>query len=527
MDLAHLIEALSSPVSYPDPVEDVAVCQTHISVVFLAGTFAYKIKKPVHFDFLDFSSLDRRRHFCAEEVRLNRRLAPEVYLGVVPITTAGNGVRVEGSGEVVEWAVKMQRLPEEATLHERVRRGELTVELVERLGRRIAAFHREGAAGPEKAAFTCFEAVARNLRDVFAQSAHQVGVTVSRAVYERVRALTEEGLGRLAALIEGRSAAGMTRDAHGDLHLDHVYHFPERPPAGLIVVDCIEFNERFRFIDPVADAAFLAMDFAFHGRRDLGRAFANAYFLEADDEEGRKLLPLYSAYRASVRALVDGLKGEGREIPEAECCRALQSARAHWLLALGEMELPERRLCLLLVAGLPGSGKSTLARALGERCGFRVVRSDEVRKERAGLPVAAPVPSAMREELYSPEGNSRTYAECLRRAEDILEEGGRVLVDANFREERQRQLFLTAATRRGVPGLMLLCRTPPEVARQRLAGRRGDASDADWAAHQFAAERWEEPGPQTRPVICEVATGGDQQDALRQAVDALREVGLC
>ena len=245
MELAQLIVLLSSPSAYAEPAAQVEVRQTHISTVFLVGRFAYKIKKPVRFDFLDFSTLVKRRHFCAEEVRLNRRLAPDVYLGVVPITAVDGDVRVEGAGAAVEWAVKMQRLPEEATLHERVRRGEVGVDLVERLGRRIAAFHREAVAPPDRAAFSRFEAVARNLRDVFEQSAPQVGNTVSRAVWERTRALIEDGLSRLRPLIEARSAHGMTRDTHGDLHLDHVYHFPERqPPADLIAVDCIEFSEQ-------------------------------------------------------------------------------------------------------------------------------------------------------------------------------------------------------------------------------------------------------------------------------------------
>ena len=527
VELARLIDLLSSPSAYPEPTEEIEARQTHISAVFLTGRFAYKIKKPVRFDFLDFSTLEKRHHYCAEEVRLNRRLAPEVYLGVVPITAAEGGLMVEGAGEAIEWAVKMQRLPEEATLHKRIRCGEVGVELAGRLGQRIAAFHREAVAPPDRAAFSRFEAVARNLRDIFEQSAHQVGSTVSRAVWERTRELIEDGLFRLRPLIEARSARGMTRATHGDLHLDHVYHFPERqPPADLIAMDCIEFSERFRFTDPVADAAFLVMDFAFHDRRDLGSAFADAYFQESNDEEGRSLLPLYTAYRATVRGLVDGLKQEEKEVPEEQRLPALASARAHWLLALGEGEEPGRRPCLVLVAGLPGTGKSTLARALAEQAHFHLLRSDEVRKELAGLSPHEPTPVGSRGELYSPEWSARTYAECLRRAEALLEQGGRVLVDANFREERRRRMFLDAATRWGVPGLMLLCRADAETVRQRLEGRCGDASDADWQVYRMAAAGWEEPGPTTTQALREVPTDGDQQHTLQACLKLLRSAAL-
>jgi predicted kinase len=267
------------------------------------------------------------------------------------------------------------------------------------------------------------------------------------------------------------------------------------------------------------------MDLAFHGRRDLASAFVRAYFLESGDEEGKELLPLYTAYRASVRGLVDGLKLEEKEVPEVERRLALGSARAHWLLALGEVEEPGRRPCLLLVGGLPGTGKSTLAGTLAEQLAFRLVRSDEVRKELAGLPADARTPVPMREELYSPAWNTRTYAECLRRAEAVLQEGGRVLVDANFREESQRKAFLEAATRWGAPGLIILCRAAPEVIRTRLDHRRGDASDADWEVYRMTAGRWEEPA-ETRPAVREIATDGDRQEALRRALEVIREAEL-
>jgi aminoglycoside phosphotransferase family enzyme/predicted kinase len=522
MDLPTLIGALSRPSAYPSPVPEVAVRQTHISAVFLAGPFAYKVKKPVSPGFLDFSTLELRHHFCEEEVRLNRRLAPDVYLGVAPVVRAEDGLRFEAPGEPVEWAVKMRRLPDEATLHARLGRDEVRLELAEALAHKIADFHRRSPAPQSLGTESRFEVVAGNIREVFDTARPQVGVTVSASVFERVRDLAEARLPQLRPLIEARAARGLTRDAHGDLHLDHVYHFPERPPPGdLVCVDCIEFNARFRFIDPVADMAFAVMDFAFHGRRDLAGAFAEAYFRVAGDDEGRALLPLFTAYRAAVRGAVEGMKFAEAEVPAVEHAAALDSARGHWLLALAELEEPARRPCLVLVAGLPGTGKSTLARALAERAGFRRIRSDQVRKELAGVGQD----QRLTREFYSSEWTKRTYDECLRRAGDILFNGGRVLVDATFRREEHRRLFLDAATHWGVPAPWLLCRAAPETVRRRLSLRRGDVSDADWAVYQEAAAAWEEPATATRRLLHVISTDGTPEEAADTGLHALEEAG--
>jgi aminoglycoside phosphotransferase family enzyme/predicted kinase len=531
VDTAQLIEQLSRPQAYGPDVSSVEVHQTHISVVFLAGASAWKVKKPVRFDFLDFSTLQRRRHFCDEEVRLNRRNAPDVYLGVVPITQEASPgrepgeVRVGGEGEVVEWAVHMRRLPAEATLLRRLERDEVDGALVERLAQRVADFHRRAEATDAMKPAGRFDAVAGNLHAVLDAARAQAGTTVRPVVVARLEARVAEALACLRPLIDARAERGLIRDTHGDLHLDHVYHFPDQPPPGdLVVIDCIEFNERFRHADPVADMAFLVMDLMFHGRRDLAGRFADAWFQSFADDEGRALLPLYTAYRAGVRGMVDGLTLAEAEVDEDERSRCLERARGHWLLALGELEPPGVRPCLVLAAGLPGTGKSTLARHLAERADFRVLRSDVVRKELAGLP--ADQPALDRAALYAPGWSERTYAELVRRADDLLQDGGRVLVDANFRREDQRRLFLDLARRRGVPVRMLHCSAPDEVVRQRLAARRGDPSDAGWEEYQKLAAEWEPAGEATRRQLSEVVSDESSETTLARALTELRAAGL-
>jgi aminoglycoside phosphotransferase family enzyme/predicted kinase len=514
MNPRRLVEQLADPAAYPHPVGDIDVRQTHISAVFLAGPHVYKVKKPVSLGFLDFSTLEQRRHFCEEEVRLNRRLAPHVYLGVVPITEHAGRFRVEGEGEPVEWAVKMVRLPDGTSLRDRLRRGEVAVADVERLARFLAAFHRSAAGGPHVAAFGRFEVVAGNAAENFTQSEAHVGTTLSRPVFDRLRALTDATLDRLRPLVEERAARGVPRDTHGDLHLDHVYSDARGEP---FAIDCIEFNERFRFADPVADVAFLVMDLAYHHRPDLAVALAGAYFRAAGDAEGWPLLPFYTAYRAVVRGKVEGMKAAGSEVPADQRAAAVDRAKAHWLLALGELEEPARRPALVLVGGLSGTGKSTLARGLAAAGRFGVVRSDVVRKELAGLGPTA----RGGEELYSAEWTDRTYAECLRRAEQELFEGKRVVVDATFRTDARRRAFLDLARRLHVPAVVFVCEAPPEVVRARLAARTADASDATPDVYEQQRAEWE---PATGDAV--VVSTNPGTDAVATASQILRARGL-
>jgi aminoglycoside phosphotransferase family enzyme/predicted kinase len=519
-DVERLIRDLSDPEAWGGAA--VEVRQTHASVVFLVGDRAWKVKKPVSLGFLDFSTPELRRHWCEEEVRVNRRLAPRVYVGLAEVVVRDGRFRVGGPGEPIDTAVEMIRLPDTSTLGARLERGEVEEAEIRGIGERIAAFHAAAARSPEIAAYARFDAVAKNLRDNFAATAP----SVDPGVHARARALTDAALEANHDRIEARSARGVPCDTHGDLRLDHVYVFPDRPaPDDLVVLDAIEFNPAFRYADPAADVAFLAMDLAFAGRPDLAAVLGEAWLTSSGDAEARELLPMYRSYRAAVRAKVAGLLSAEPEVGEATRSRAAQDARAHWLFALGELESPGRRPALLGVGGLPGTGKSTLSRGLAA-AGFEVIRSDVVRKELAGLKPEDRAADAPDAGLYTPEWTERTYAECLRRAEERVQRGGRVIVDATFNQDTTRRALVERARRNGVPAALIVCVADPDDVHGRLDRRHGDASDADWTVYQHAAKRWQPPAPDLERLTIAVPTGGAKDDTLRSALRALRERGL-
>jgi uncharacterized protein len=523
MDLQQLLTKLRDPAAWPHAVGAIEVVHTHASAVLLGGDHVYKLKKPVDFGFLDYSSLAKRKAMCEAEVALNRRLAPGVYLGVVPITLADGRVTINGAGEIVEYAVHMRRLDDALTLGRRVLDGTLDDAVLARVGRTLAGFHRSARRGPDVARWASFDAVRGNNLDNFSALREHAGVVAPREEIERLALATVAELQRRRELIERRAAASMPCETHGDLRLEHVYVMPD---GELCIVDCIEFSERFRCADPVSDVAFLAMDLKAHGAWDAAEILLESYFASSGDVEGRALLPLYVAYRSGVRAKVRAMAAASPTIPDDQRRHALQLARAHIQLAVGELGAPGERPCLVLVGGLPGTGKSVLSRNVSQACGFTWLRADAIRKELAGMDPLARGENEVRAGIYTPEWNERTYGECLARAKKLLFGGGRVLVDASFKEERRRLAFVDAARDWGVPVRIFECVTAVEHARDRLAGRRDDPSDADWRIYEHVRATWDEFGPRTKPLHTRVDTSGSPEQSLAQAVAALRAAGL-
>ncbi len=471
---------------YPHRPKRVELIQTHISYVFLAGDRVYKVKKPVRFAFLDFSTLERRRYFCGEEVRLNRRLAGDTYRGVVAIRPRAGGFELadELDAGAVEYAVHMRRLPSERMLARLLERDAVAEALIDRIAARLVAFHATADAGPEVARGGDPAIIARLMDDDFAEVAALHGDTISAADDRTIQAWCHAALDRLAPLLRQRQAGGRIRDGHGDLHAEHVCCLDDH----LVIFDCIEFNPQFRHRDVAAEVAFLAMDLEYHGRRDLAARLVARYADDAHDAELPSVVPFYACQRAYIRGKVDSLKSRESEVDAPARDAARLSAERHFALAYRYTW--SQRAALIIVCGLSGSGKSTLAAALAARTGFELINSDRTRKRLAGLaPTARPGPA-----LYTPERSAATYAAMYDAAEAALAAGGGAIVDATFLHRRDRDAARSVAARSAAPIVFVECRADDDTVRRRLAARAerdDDPSDADWSV--FAAQRsaWE------------------------------------
>lgn len=473
---ATLVAALKDPCRYPHPVDHVEVVETHISHVLLAGEFAYKIKKPVKLGFLDFSSIDKRLHFCREEIRLNRRLAPGLYLEVVTIGGTPAAPQLGSEGKAIEYAVKMRRFPQESLLDDRLAAGLVDPDLVDTLAETVAAFHEGAARADPKGEFGTAPAVWNPVADCLAQLGENLKSGLFASQLAGIGAWSRTVWHHLAPLVSERLGQGHVRECHGDLHLGNVALVDGRP----CIFDCIEFNPGLRWIDVFSEIAFLTMDLAERGRPDYGYRFLNRYLEAGGDYSGLPLLPFYQAYRALVRANVASIRARQKSpltrAPDWETCgRYLEYARCR-------ATTPSR--FLLLMHGPSGSGKTWLSGNLMEQLGAIRIRSDVERKRLQGLPPLAPSPLDQRSVIYGPRATDVAYDRLVSLSERILAAGYPVIIDATALLHRQREVFRNLAARARVPFMIIACEASPAILRERIARRRTagrDASEADEA----------------------------------------------
>ena len=333
--LPPVVEALLKPQAYPHRPPKIELVQTQMSFIFHTGEYVYKVKKPVNLGYLDYTTLEKRHFFCQQELELNRRLCPDVYLAVVPITMSLRGakrgsnlVEVEGQGETIEYAVKMKQLPQDRMMDVLLPRGEVTPEMVARVAENLAEFHKKAEANEEIAAFGKLDIIRHNCDENFAQTEKYIGLTIPRAKYELIRGYTDSFINGNADLFEKRVSEGRIRDCHGDLHAAHVCFTDE-----ICIYDCIEFNDRFRYCDVASELAFLAMDLDRYQQAGLSLYLVNTYVELSHDEELLKLLSFYKCYRAYVRGKVESFKLDDPLISQSEKAKALESARTYFQLA--------------------------------------------------------------------------------------------------------------------------------------------------------------------------------------------------
>ena len=508
-DQRRLVAALVQLFDAAD-VGPTKVLETHISYVLLTGAHAYKIKKAVEFPFVDFRTLDARRLFCEQELRLNRRLAPGLYVDVVAITGTEHAPALNGGGPAIEYAVKMREFPQDALASALLERGELATADIDALARTIADFHQaihvatpEGGHGtPAGILRLALQNVAEIDRLATSEADH-MRVAQLRAWTEREHSLREDVLQR-------RLEQGFVRECHGDLHLGNIARVHDE----LVVFDGIEFNDELRWIDTMSEIAFTVMDLEDRGRADLAHRFQNAYLERTGDYAGLGVLSFYLVYRALVRAKVTLLQAAREErsaatsMSQGECatsvsrgeraasmsrgqCAASMSQEASDYLALAAKYAGFARPALIITCGLSGSGKTTVSQALLERIGAVRVRSDVERKRMRGMSPLSRSSGDVDEGLYAPAETRATYERVRELARTIVEAGRTVVVDASFLRRSQRESFRALAAELGVPFGLLALEAPQATLRERICKRRAansDASDADLAvlAHQIA-----------------------------------------
>jgi hypothetical protein len=492
----------------------VELVETHISYLFLTGAFVYKVKKPVDFGFLDFTTLEKRRHFCQQEVLLNRRLSPDVYLGLVEVRHDQGRYAIHGPGEAVEYAVKMRQLPRDRAMAQLLARGEVTPKMVQQLGQKVWAFHRDAAASQEITRIGGLDTVRRNVEENFAQTEEYVGRTISRELFHRVRAYSQAFLDARRGLFQQRAAEGRIRDCHGDLHTAQIFLV-----NGISIIDCIEFNERFRYSDVASDLAFLAMDLDHHRRPDLSRLLVQAYQEASGDTGLADVLDFYKCYRAYVRGKVTSFRLKESSLAPAQRRRAIGEARRYFALAASYAQLPGP--FLLITAGLMGAGKSAVAQGLAGPLRAEVIASDVVRKEMAGL-----APTTHRYEpwgagLYAEEQIEQTYSELHRRASSLLQQGRAVILDASYRKAAWRRGARDLARQLGASFVALECVAPEAVLKRRLGNRlrrQGVPSDGRWELVRQQQAAFEPLTELAQEELIQVDTSGPAGETLSQAL---------
>jgi uncharacterized protein len=478
-----LIEALQNPALFKHTVKKIDFIETHISWVFLTGEYVYKIKKPLNLGFLDFSSLEKRHFYCQEEIRLNRRLAPQLYLEVVAICGSAAQPNLEERGPVIEYAVKMRQFPQSAQLDRLSSNEKLDHRIIDKLASNVANFHLAIKSASTDSIFGDLEHIRQPMLENFQHIRTCVDNIRIESVLHKLERWSQQQFDELTEFIRQRKTKGFIRECHGDMHLRNIAWWDNE----IIIFDCIEFNKNFFWIDVISDIAFLIMDLEDRQQNALANRFLNRYLEITGDYAGVRLLIFYKVYRALVRAKVDAIRAN----QEAEGTQVYHEAFNNFVqyLHLAEGYTNAASPCLLINHGLSGSGKSYLSQLILEKFPAIQIRSDVERKRLFQVPPDKVNSGAVEQGIYTAEATSRTYMQLVKIAKKMLAAGYSVIIDAANLKQQQRQLFIDLATSMHVPFLIIDYRAPLNILRRRIEKRAKHQDDVSDATHEVLAHQ--------------------------------------
>ena len=511
-----MVAQLQHAPDWPEAEKPIEMKQTHISVLLLGRKHVVKLKKPVDFGFLDYTTLRNRQKAVHDEVNLNRRLCQDVYIGYGGVIEADGKIGFSGRhGKIVDYCVWMKRLPDERMLDQLVARNEVTEAMIDRIAARLAEFHRNARRGADVTKWGSLEEIRHNWDENFAQTEAFIGRTISAADYEIIRAWVNQWLETKVEIFNRRAQNGRIVDGHGDVRCESICVTDDE----IYIYDCIEFNDRFRCDDVASEVAFLAMDLDARGRPDLGYFFTEAYQRRTGDSDFFTLLPFYRCYRAFVRGKVLSFQLNEAEFSPAEKDTAAHQAQHYFALAK-RYATSLQQPTVIAVTGLPGTGKTSMARAIAGELGLRVVSADAVRQSLFG---ATKQPAEYEQGAYTPEANRLTYEKLLETGREYLQHDGGVILDATFRRLENRAQAKAMAIEAGAQWRTIECQLAPELVKTRLEQRAANhdgISDATWEIYlkQQAEQAATEPD-ETRLTI---ATTNDISASAQTASDWLR-----
>ncbi len=481
---SELFKQMQDPDFYPHPADTVEIRETHISRVFLAGECVYKIKKPLDLEFLDFASLENRKYFCQQEVSLNRRLTQNVYLGVIPITFDGRAYHLEGEGAVVEYAVKMRRLPDNCTMARLLEIDEIHPQEISELANVLVKFYDRPENKDQADRFGTWEVISANCDENFAQTARFAGKLFDADAFTIVRAAMKAFLQRRKPLFDKRAVSEKIQDCHGDLRTDHIYFVDD----GIQIIDCVEFNPSLRYGDVVSDLAFLAMDLDSRDQADTANHLLAEYVRRTGDADLFALVDFYKCYRAMVRFKVNCIRAMEEDVTRPEKER-LRSEIEKYLSLACDYARRFTRPVLWIICGLPASGKSTIAEKLGEVFQIPVFRSDMIRKQNFASPDADLSHLAFEDGIYAKGVTALTYGRMLLLAQEAIEKGSSVVLDATFGVRHYRREALRLAADMDANIFFVECTAPEVLRKERLAARKTGSSLSDARLAHFDAFR--------------------------------------